>query len=311
MAELLGGSVGLLLQTVPSDTFFTHSPDWRWLVVVYFFLGGIAGGAGFLAGMLHLFGAPQDRPMVRIGYLLALVAVALGGPLLIWDLSRPDRLWHMFIQSETYRPMFKWWSPISIGAWGVGLFSLVALLAAVGVLAKEGRLPSGLRALHDGGLGRVIAVAVAALGLFVAGYTGVLLAATNRPLWADSTLFGLLFLLSGVSAAAAAMILLGWRRSHRASLGWLGQMDFYSSLLELVVLVVAAISLGSVAREVWGNAWGVLLVVGVVLLGLLIPIVLHWRPRLLGRLSLPSAAVLVLVGSFLLRTVVVLSSEGV
>jgi len=54
-----------------------------------------------------------------------------------------------------------------------------------------------------------------------------------------------------------------------------------------------------------------LLVVGVVLLVLLIPMLLHWRPRMLGQMSIPSAAVLVLVGSFLLRTVVVLSSEAV
>jgi formate-dependent nitrite reductase membrane component NrfD len=55
----------------------------------------------------------------------------------------------------------------------------------------------------------------------------------------------------------------------------------------------------------------VLLAVGVVLVGILIPLALHWRPRLLGSLSAPTAAVLVLVGGFILRVVVVLSSESV
>jgi formate-dependent nitrite reductase membrane component NrfD len=70
------------------------------------------------------------------------------------------------------------------------------------------------------------------------------------------------------------------------------------------------VSLGTVAR-VWLSAWGALLAVGVVLLGLLVPLVLHLRPRLLGHLSIPVGAALVLVGGFLLRVVVVLSSEGV
>jgi len=64
-----------------------------------------------------------------------------------------------------------------------------------------------------------------------------------------------------------------------------------------------------VAR-VWLNSWGALLV-GVVLAGILLPLALHWRPRLLGRLSIPARAVLVLIGGFLLRVVIVLSAEGV
>ena len=300
----------VLAQTAPSDTFYTASPHWGWLIVVYFFLGGIAGGAGFLAAMLHLFGNDRDRPMARIGYGIAFVAIVLAGPLLIVDLNRPERFWHMFIQKETLLPMIKWYSPISIGAWGVGAFALFATLAFAGALAASGRLPAAFRALGEGGLGRVIAALTGLGGLFVAGYTGVLLSATNRPLWADSTLIGLLFLLSGVSAGAAMMLLIG-RRPHRESVEWLGQMDFYSTLLELAVLAVLALSLGSVVREIWGNGWGVLLVVGTVLLGLLVPMLLHWRPRLLGRLSIPSAAVLVLIGGFVLRMVVVLSSEAV
>ena len=303
----------LLLAQVdpPSDTFYTVSSEWGLLVVVYLFLGGIAGGAGFLGGMLHLFGAPQDRPMARIAFVVAFAAIALSAPLLIIDLNRPDRFWHMFLQSENGGLMFKWWSPISYGAWGVNAFSAVATLAAIGAIAHWGVLPRALRGLVEGTIGRIIAALTGLGGLFVAGYTGLLLAYTNRPLWGDTTLLGLLFLLSGVSAAAALLTLIGRRRAHPASVHWLGQLDAWSTVLELATLAILAVSLGGVAREVWGNGWGVLLVVGVVLLGLLVPLALHLRPRLLGRMSVPSAAALVLLGSFLLRTVIVLSSEAV
>ena len=44
-----------------SSTFFTASPHWRWLIVAYFFLGGLAGGSYFLATLLDLFGKGRDR----------------------------------------------------------------------------------------------------------------------------------------------------------------------------------------------------------------------------------------------------------
>src|SRR5437870_5741238 len=53
------------------DTFFTAAPHWRWLIVLYFFIGGMAGGSFALAALLDLFGKPQDRPLVRTGYYVA------------------------------------------------------------------------------------------------------------------------------------------------------------------------------------------------------------------------------------------------
>jgi protein NrfD len=242
---------------------------------------------------------------------VAFPAIIVAGPLLIVDLKRPERFWHMFIQSEAGGLMFKYWSPISYGAWLVGLFALFTTLVVIGILAELGALPRALAALREGTLGRVVSALGGLLGLAVAAYTGILLGATNRPLWADTPLLGLLFLLSGVSAGAALITLLSWRRAHPGSVHWLGQMDAWSSLLELLVLVMIVASIGSVVEEVWGNGWGVLLVLGTGLVGIILPLVLHWRPRLLGNLSVPSAAVMVLIGGFVLRAAVVLASEAI
>ena len=295
----------------PSDTFYTLSPEWGWLIVVYFFLGGIAGGAAFLAAMLDLFGRPEDRPVARLAYLWAVPLAAISSVLLIVDLNRPERFLHMVWKSETGGLIFKWWSPISLGVWILMLFSVFTGLALLGVFGEWGWLPRGLVALRQGPLGQVISALAGIFGLALGGYTGVLLAATNRPLWGDTSLLGLLFLLSGISAAAALLTLLGWRRAHPGTVHWLGEMDAYSSILELIVLVVLVVSVGAVAREVLGWGWGVLLAVGTGLVGILIPLLLHYRPRLLGRLTIPSAAVLVLIGGFVLRVAVVLASEQV
>lgn len=301
----------LLLQVPPSDTWFTVSPHWGWYIVVYFFLGGIAGGAAFLSGLLDLFGNPLDRPMTRIGYVLALVAVAVGGPLLIIDLTRPERFWHMVIQSNTMTPMFKWYSPLSFGIYILIAFSLCVGLSALAALADWRVLPRAFSRLGEGGFGKLLALGCVLTGTALAGYTGLVLTTTNRPLWGDTAWMSLLFLLSGISAGSAAMILFGRRRGHPGTVHWLEEMERYSSIGEIIVLAIMAATLWSIVQVVWGGVWGIILIVGVVLLGILAPLLLYRRPRTLGMATVPIAALLVLLGVFLLRTVVILSSEAI
>jgi formate-dependent nitrite reductase membrane component NrfD len=59
------------------------------------------------------------------------------------------------------------------------------------------------------------------------------------------------------------------------------------------------------------NIWGVVLVIGVIGVGMIWPLVLSRREGHGGRSSLAAGAVLVLVGGFLLRLVVVFSSETI
>ncbi len=304
--------IHLLLQAAPpSNTWFTVSPEWGWYIVVYFFLGGIAGGAAFPSGLLDLFGERLDRRMTRVGYLIALVAIIIGGPLLIIDLTRPERFWHMFWQSEVGGPMFKLYSPMSLGVWIITAFVVFVGLAAAASLADIGKFPRWFARFGEGALGKIVAIGCIVTGSALAGYTGLLLTATNRPLWADSIWIALLFLLSGVSAGGAAMILFGWRRGHPGTVHWIEQMEGYSSALELIVLAIIAATIWSVVRVVWGGVWGAVLLFGVIVFGILAPIHLHYRPRTFGLATIPLAAVLVLVGSFLLRTLVIISSEAV
>ena len=295
-----------------SDTFFTKAPHWEWLIILYFFIGGIAGGSYFLAALLDLWDEPEDRPVARLGYYVAFVGIVLSGLLLTVDLNRPERFWHMLIMSEHGWPMFKYWSPMSVGSWAVLVFGAFAFLSSLSALEEEGRVRWPLLGtLRRGVLGSLLAVLGGLCGFFVAGYTGVLLSVTNRPIWADTNLLGVLFLLSGASTAAAALILLGrWRGVGAAAVQWLSWLDSRALVLELVVLIALVVSLGSVAR-VWLNAWGILLVIGVVLTGILLPLTLHARPHWLGNLSVPAGAALVLIGGFLLRVVVVLSAQVV
>jgi formate-dependent nitrite reductase membrane component NrfD len=305
----------------PASTLFTAPAQWEWLIVFYFFLGGIAGGAYFIAALMDLLGRVEDRPLARLGYLIAFPLTVVCGLLLIVDLTRPLRFWHMLLESETMRPMIKWWSPMSVGAWALLLFGLFAFLSFLAALAREpgaggGRWWTRFGALRPPGvLGTIVVMLGGLLGFFIAGYTGVLLSVTNRPIWANTSLLGLVFLISSASTAAAALALLGHRRAWRGAgaLQPLERFDSWMLVLELLALVALVVSLGSLAR-LWLNAWGALLVGGVVILGILVPLFLYrraFRRATFGGAQAALAAVLVLVGGFLLRVVIVLSAEGV
>jgi protein NrfD len=236
----------------------------------------------------------------------------VSGLLLTLDLGRPLRFWHMLLQSQTFRPMFKPWSPMSVGSWALLLFGPFSLLSWLAALADDGRVPwRGLRRLRPtGALGKVFAVVGGLLAFFVAGYTGVLLSVTNRPIWADTWLLGLAFLVSAASISAALLVLIAHARGWR-NLGVfaLRRLEPWVLLLELVVLIALVASLGAVAR-VWLSAWGAFLL-AVVIVGIVVPLALYWRLVPAGRLATPIAATLVLVGGFLLRVVLVLASESV
>ncbi len=286
------------------STFFTESPHWRWFIVGYFFLGGLAGGSYFIATMLEFFG--RDRRLVRLGYLVTFPLVCVCGLLLTIDLGRPERFWHMLIQSETFRPMMKIWSPMSLGAWALMCFGGCAFLSFIATLAERGWLRGPF--LHHLGppavVGRVVTGIGALLGLYVAGYTGVLLAVTNRPIWADTTLLGLTFLISAASTSAALLMMLGsWGGVSDESMDALERFDTSVLVLELVVIVALVASLGRIAM-VWLNGWGILLAL-MVLGGIALPLVLNWRGPTRGAL----VPMLVLLGGLLLRTVIIFSSD--
>jgi formate-dependent nitrite reductase membrane component NrfD len=293
------------------STFFTESPHWRWLIILYFFIGGLAGGCYFVASMIDLVGRPADRPLARLGYLIAFPAVVICGLLLIADLGRPERFWHMLLQSATWRPMLKTYSPMSFGAWGVLVFGGFAFLSFLGAFGRDERRHRLALLRPPALLGTIISVLGGLAGLFLASYTGVLLAVTNRPIWSDTSLLGALFVVSSASTSIALLLLLG---SRRALLGGglhaLARFDRIVLVLELIMIAALIVSLGSLAG-VWLNAWGALLVLGVVGLGIVVPLVLHARSHTPVSAAARAAALLVLVGGFLLRVVIVLSSETI
>ena len=99
------------------------TPGWEMMIVWYFFLGGIAGGAYFTAAIADNFGGPRDRQVARVGYVLSLPLVMACGILLIADLGVPTRFLNML-------RVLKFWDPMSLGAWAVGAFGMFSFVVS-------------------------------------------------------------------------------------------------------------------------------------------------------------------------------------
>jgi formate-dependent nitrite reductase membrane component NrfD len=83
-------------ETAYYDYALLKAPIWRWEIVWYFFLGGLAAGCYVIASIAALFGSPEDRAVVRTGYYLSLLALLPCPLLLIKDLGRPERFLYTF-----------------------------------------------------------------------------------------------------------------------------------------------------------------------------------------------------------------------
>jgi formate-dependent nitrite reductase membrane component NrfD len=307
---------------------YVQPPEWRWYILAYFILAGLAGGAYALGTLLRLWGRRWDEPAARLCFLLALPLTLVCPVLLTIDLGQPLRFWHMLVDTGVAGPglNFKYWTPMSLGVWGLLAFSVFAALSFLEVVALDRRYRypgSRLVARVLGGTaGRAVNVVGTVFGLFVAGYTGVLLSVSNQPVWSDTYTLGGLFLASGISGASALVILCApWRTGADASEDTLADADGFFALIELGFLVVLFGTLafaGQLARAV-GTPWFVLW--AIVVLSLLAPLGGRFAGRLtVGpggtaavtgvRVSAAATAVLVLVGVVALRAAVLWSAQG-
>jgi formate-dependent nitrite reductase membrane component NrfD len=303
------------------------SADWPLLIDLYFFLGGVAGGAFVLATVAALLDERRYRDLIRVGYYVALLAIIPAPILLIVDLGIPSRFLHMMMVTGarsvdigagavTLGPFhFKPASPMNVGAWALAIFGACAFLAALFTFQED---RSGKR---YGALRVLVGLVGSVFGFFIAAYPGVLLGATARPLFISAHWLGALFLVVGAStgAAAIALILSLLGNAHRDSLLRLMKITVFTLILEVIGLVLLIISVSSTGSAGIARALGPLLTgsqsllfwLGVVGIGLVIPLALQFGAA--ARRATPgmaaTVAILVLVGGFLFKYVIIAAGQ--
>lgn len=265
---------------------------------VYFWLGGMAGGAYLTASAAGLFGDADDRRATGSGFYVAAAAALPCTPLLIADLGRPERFHHML---RIFKPL----SPMNLGAWTLAGFTPIAVGRAASQAGSEGRLPSLLSSLTRLIPRGLLDFGGSLFGLVLAGYTGVLLAATNVPLWAKSKLLPAVFTASGVSSGAAAVAWAARRDARRQTLKKLEAIETAGAVGELALIAGFVAQSGRAAKPLREGPFALAFWLGAVGLGNIVPLLLRGVGRLgderterrLGRL----AALCTIAGSLALR----------
>jgi formate-dependent nitrite reductase membrane component NrfD len=225
------------------------APTWHWEIIWYFFFGGLAAGCYVVASIASLFGSREDRAVARAGYYLSLLSLLPCPPLLTKDLGRPERFLHML-------RIFKVKSPMSMGTWGLVSFSFFSGITAVIQAARDGVLGRWwgarlLAALPQ----RLLALPGTGLGVFLGGYTGVLLTATSVPLWSRSKVLGAVFISSAISTSSALISLaLRLADSPAHVLRKLERLEWIALLVEMANLCAFLRGAGRAARPLVGTA---------------------------------------------------------
>lgn len=290
---------------------------WHAEIPVYLFLGGLVAGLMVLTGYWRLRGHANSRVLALLPW--AAPVLLTVGMLALWlDL---ENRWNVLRFYLAMRPT----SPMSWGSWILLVVYPVTILFAWVVSprslrsAVRGRVPARLIRLglvdvwarrHD----RLLAWASVVTGTALGIYTGVLLGTmAARPLW-NSAVLGPLFLVSGLSSAAAFLLLYRVNDAERLRIG---RLDMGLIVVELLVIALWLIGLASggadsraAAGLLLGGPYTTAFWMLVVLLGLVTPLaaeLIEARHKLLpGRVS----AALVLLGGFALRWIVVVAGQA-
>ncbi|MBV9328261.1 MAG: polysulfide reductase NrfD [Chloroflexi bacterium] len=279
--------------------------EWRWLITTYLFVGGLAGAAQVIAGVVDLLGYRRDRSLVSAGRYVALGGALVSPLLLIADLKTPTRWYNML---RVIRPT----SPMSIGSWTLLAFGSSSGLAAAAQLAADA---FGLDRARR--LARWFGVPAAVSGGVLATYTGSLLSATSTPFWAVA--YRWLPALFGTSGTATATALLSLVLDRlpvaRGSRRRLERLALVASCLELALTAGMDLRLRRerVRAPLDEPRPGAAYRFGALGLGVLAPLVVHGLQALTGRdLRMMSrlASLGALAGGYTQRAVLVTAGKN-
>jgi Ni/Fe-hydrogenase subunit HybB-like protein len=231
---------------------------------------GLAAGGFTLVAVVHIFNLEKYKPVLRPAILTAFLGYLLVILALLFDLGRPDRLWHPLIMWNPHSVMFE-------VAWCVMLYTTVLSLEFAPVVLEKFGFHKQLRWLH------LIEVPLIIVGVILStlhqsslGTVYLIVPDKLDPLW-YSPLLPFFFYLSAICVGLAMTIFESWHSSrafnrqleapllaglarvlavllslytairfldlnHRGGLQLLGQprMETYMFLLETALMVIPA-----------------------------------------------------------------------
>jgi molybdopterin-containing oxidoreductase family membrane subunit len=268
-----------------------------WMIVTYFFLGGLSAGAYSFSVAVNYW-KKEFKPLAKTAAIVAPITLAIGMLFLLIDLGQPFRMWRLFLSFQ----------PTSAIFWGTWFLSIFFLLSMVYVwLLTKGEDEKAKKYAYLG----------LPFGFLVAVYTAIILAQSpGSALWRHViAILPWLFLIGGIISGIAAVILVSAGRADSVLLEKLGRFLVCLVLLELVIIFTDVVILfnGDItavesAKSFLVGEFSFLFWVLEIIIGAVIPVFILLRSRVSAK-GLAIASILILMGIYVMRYIVVVGGQ--
>ncbi len=275
-------------------------------IAIYFYLTGLSAGSFILSTLAYGFGLEKYKPLGKVGVIVATTVLIIAPFFLLIHIGMPSRAWHLFV----YLNMA---SPITWGSFLLILYPINCIIYGYFMFKENLKLT------------RIFGFIGIPLAISVHGYTGFILAfGKARALW-NTALMPILFLVSAVVSGIALMILVviikdrffskekKVDRELILSLGklmaWMIIFDLFLVGSDLIVLSISHSDAQAAAHLILAGKFSPLFLIVENLLGKIIPFIILVVPRFRTLRWVIVASILVVVGIFFMRYVVVVGGE--
>lgn len=287
---------------------------WGWEIPVYLFLGGLVAGFMILSGYFTLKGHHKHDHFSSF-YLphVSLALLSLGMFSLFLDLEHKPYVWRLYTTFEITSPM----------SWGSWILLLVYPSLLLNTLVRIPEAFSNRIHLFDKFSERIhahpyliknIGVLNMIVGAILGIYTGVLLSGlAARPLW-NSSMLWILFLTSGISAAAAFVHLVTTDSVEREISAKADNAFLIFELFVITLFIVGMLSSAqaqqTAARLILNGPYASVFWVFVVGCGIIIPLIIQLLAVNHKIQHTPIAPIMVMLGGLILRFVIVYAGQA-
>ena len=275
-------------------------------IAIYFYLTGLSAGSFILSTLAYGFGMEKFKPIGRIGVVLATVLLVIAPLFLLFHIGMPQRAWHLFAY-------LNFSSPITWGSFLLILYPINCLIYAYYMFKDKHKLT------------KIFGFIGLPLAILVHGYTGFILAfGKARALW-NTALMPILFLASAIVSGIALMILVYCVKERFFSkskvinkdlvfsmgklLAWAIVFDLFLVGCDLLVLSISHADAQAAAHLILFGKFSFLFIIVENFLGKIVPLFLLLIPRVRSLATVIFASILVIIGIFFMRYVVVLGGE--
>lgn len=195
---------------------------WGLYISNFVFWVGVSKGGTMISAILRVTDSQWRRPVTRIAEAITVLALLVGAPMIIADLGRPDRMWHLVWYGRIQSPLI--WDFISVTTYFTAclIYFYLPMIPDAGLLAERTDFPRWRRQLYKtlslGWSGtpeqkhlleraiNMMAIIVIPLAVSVHTVVAWLFAMTLRPGW-NSSIFGPYFVVGAIYSGGAAVIL--------------------------------------------------------------------------------------------------------